>query len=171
MPPIIPISPVYSVVPPFLAQLDKVPASFLQQFLLVIVGILGGAAAVATVYGVIAKRRGSVQLDPPLPKPPFDIHTVPDAVTDRACHERHADVSRRLLSQDDEFKQLWERIRADKESADASARARSAGIYSKIDEVRKELAAANTSLRTEIMAGFKDVERTIGRLEGKLEKK
>lgn len=56
----------------------------------------------------------------------------------------------------------------DLQEAEHSARVRSAKLYEKIDETRKEMTTAQDEVRSEMQQGFKDMERALGRLEGKI---
>ena len=86
---------------------------------------------------------------------------------DFMAHASH--VEHRLDEQDHDRQALRAAIERDRAAWEQSARVRSAGIYAKIDEVRKELDTAHTALRTEITRNFQDTERALGRIEGKLQ--
>lgn len=94
------------------------------------------------------------------PKPPNDI-----------LEHGRRELERRVAAVESEVADLRRDLAHDRESAESSARSRSAGIYSKIDQVREEMLAKVDDLRIEVGQQFKDTERALGRIEGKLEKK
>jgi hypothetical protein len=150
--------------PMILAQIDKVSPTFLHQAALLFIGVLGGAASVAAIAGVVLKKRRLIEPQP------LEVRPSAEYVTTAFCSQRHEQTSRGLMEVTEQVRRLWERLERDKESFEVSARTRSAGIYNKIDEIRKELADANTTTREEMSKGFRDVERALGRLEGEIKR-
>jgi hypothetical protein len=146
-----------------LAQFTNANPQFLKDFIIVVVGILGLCAAGASIYGVLKKRRIEPQ--------PLEVRAAQDFVTREFCGQMHAETVRRVDDHTHQIERIWNTIKADKDAFEVSARARSAKIYEKIDEIRQELSEANVATRDCIGKGFQDVERAIGWLEGKIDGK
>lgn len=142
-----------------LAQLDKVDPGFLKQFMLLVIGALGAAGTVIAIQAARNKKR-DVSLDPPLPNPLL-VSKATEWATEALCAARHAE-SREAIA---EVRKAQE---ADRLREEQVQRSRSAGIYSKLEEFRKELSQQNAETRKEMQRGFQDIERSIGRLEGKV---
>lgn len=146
---------------PFTPILADISAT---EIILVACGIISAGAAVAGgVYGMTRKSQERIVTISPdgATKGELEAHKL-ECKTDRAS--------------------LWRKIDADRDSQIRSASDRSAGIYNKIDEVRKELTVMHeqarkdltdmhAETRKEMGQGFSDLERAIGKLEGKLEGK
>jgi hypothetical protein len=80
------------------------------------------------------------------------------------------ELERRVLAGETALANLRQDIAHDREQTEISARSRSAGVYNKVEEVRKELSCKVDELRDEVGQQFKDTERALGRIEGKLSK-
>jgi len=100
-----------------IANISEVPAEFLKSFVLLVLGLLGGGAAVWSVFG-----RKKQQIEPQ----PLQVS--------------QPDVQRRLDRHDEEITELWKTL-------------------------RKE----NTNIRAEMARTFQDMERSLGRIEGKID--
>jgi hypothetical protein len=79
------------------------------------------------------------------------------------------ELERRVTEVEKETADIRRGASHDREAAEVSARNRSAGIYNKMEEVRKELTGQVQVLREEVGKQFKDTERALGRIEGKLD--
>lgn len=97
---------------------------------------------------------------------PFVVEHAEKPVSEAQCAIHREDIIRRLNQQDQERAEM----RTKMDDAEKTARVRSAGIYTKIEEVRKELSTNTDELRAEMNRNFQDTERTLGRIEGKLDK-
>jgi hypothetical protein len=142
----------------FLAQLDKVNPTFLHQFLLVILGLLGGAAAAVGIYAALRKRKIEPQ--------PLEV----TAATRFTTMEAHGEVLRRLDGHDLDIRAIYEELKDDRSKNEVHASSRSANLHAKIEAVRTELDAKMDRLRVEVSKGFQDTERNIGKLEGLIQK-
>lgn len=78
------------------------------------------------------------------------------------------ELERRVSAAEGEIVKLREGQDHERALTEESARKRSAGIYIKMDELRKELSEKVDGLRDEVTQQFKDTERALGRIEGKL---
>jgi hypothetical protein len=78
------------------------------------------------------------------------------------------ELERRVSAAESAIGEVWKNISHDRESGEENARSRSAGIYKKIDEVRAEVSGKVDELRNQMTMQFKDTERALGRIEGKL---
>lgn len=125
-----------------------------------IVGWLACAAFLVMLYNQLAKARSNVLGDSKKVGPqPFVIEKAMEYATRDQLDKGVQTVQRRVDENAEQISKLWGALREDKAAAEANASRRSAGIYSKIDEVDKRMSK-----------GFQDVERAIGRLEGVLSK-
>jgi hypothetical protein len=118
------------------AQVNEVDASFLKQAVLLVIGLLGGAASVMAIAGYF--RRNKRVIEPQ----PFEVKEAPEFVTAGVCLEHKEAIERRLGQHDRQIEELWTTMRAE----DAAIRALMA----------KSLA---------------DIERSLGRIEGKLDRR
>lgn len=114
-----------------LLNIDGVPAEFVKNFLMLLLGLAGGAGAMWTVFG---RKRQTIEPQPLRVKKEAEFTTV------EACGQRHAEVDRRLDHHDGEIMEIWKTL-------------------------RKE----NTAIRQEMARTFQDVERSLGRIEGKID--
>lgn len=73
---------------------------------------------------------------------PLDVRTVPPGISPEACANLHQEIGRRLNSHDDQITQLWNLMRNE-----------------------------HAAIRTEMAHGFQSIDRSLGRIEGKLEEK
>lgn len=146
-----------------LGQMDKVQPTFLHQAVLLAIGLIGGAAGVASIIGVFLKKKRQIEPQP------LEVRAAAEFVTRDFCARQHEEWGRRQEELGVRVERLREVMSEDKTSFEANASRRSAGIYQKIDEVRKELTEANEETRKQMVRGFQDLERAIGRLEGKLD--
>lgn len=78
------------------------------------------------------------------------------------------ELERRVSQVESETADIRRGAAHERETSEVSARQRSAGIYNKIEEVRRELTGQVQELREEVGQQFKDTERALGRIEGKL---
>ena len=153
---------------PLMGQIQNVQPTSLHEFILIVAGLVGIGAGVAVIYRTVRKQRIEPQpLDVGIAGP-VTVKNDAGFVSQSLCQSLHSETDRRITRVEEDLLALHRELKTDRETSDVSARQRSAGIYSKIDEVRKELAAANEGTRGELARGFKDVERAIGRLEGKI---
>lgn len=133
--------------------------------IVILFALVGGANQIlALVSRVSGKARPTEIADQPV-----DIRIASEFVRKPDCDVHRGQLERRLEEQDRDRQDLRKMISADREKAEQTARIRTAGIYSKIDEVRKELTTAHGELRHELNRNFQDTERTLGRIEGKLQ--
>lgn len=96
-----------------LAQLQSVPPDFLKSFLLVVVGIIGGAAGLATTWRVLRPKpeTRSVSFEPPELTGDFRITPKGRHYSAEACDAKHQTVHQRLDGHDQQIKELWFTLR------------------------------------------------------------
>jgi hypothetical protein len=150
-----------------LAQIDKVPPVLLWQLAVLIAALIAIGAGATTIFSNLRKTKVTAELNPPFPE---SIETREQAsyVTEKVCAERHSTFCQRMENITSEIRSIWERIGKDRVDLENMARTRSAGLYQRIDEVRRELSTEQQAMRAEMQQGFKDIERAIGQLEGKI---
>src|SRR4051812_10824563 len=68
------------------------------------------------------------------------------------------EIDRRVQVAEHGLQQMREEMNRERELFEASARARSAAIYNKIDEMRKEVSQTNMALKDQVVKFFGDVE-------------
>jgi hypothetical protein len=120
----------------------------LKDVIIIGLAILGGAGMVKNLFG---KNTTAITPDP------LRIEKLDKFATRDFCEQRHSEVARRLDGHDGDIRALYAEIKTDRDANEIHASERSASIYEKIDEVRAEM-----------NSGFKDMERAIGRIEGKV---
>jgi hypothetical protein len=105
--------------------------------------VMGLLAGAGAVMSIVSARnkRREVRMDPPLPQP-LEVKPVSKYVTREDCVVSHGDFMRRLEGHDHEIEQLWTVLRRE-----------------------------NTEIRQEMRKCFADIERSLGRIEGKLDRK
>jgi hypothetical protein len=135
------------------ADLGQLPAGFLKDAMLlitaaVIIICLVVGAIVAVAMWTIERRRDLRELaeegQPPQPvaiEQPLAVQKVFPAASVRELKEKHDDHGRRLDAHDKEFTSLWNHVR---------------------DEDKE--------IRQEMTSKFDSISRSLGRIEGKLEK-
>jgi len=128
-----------------LAQIT--PAQW-SGFTVVLTALIAVAANIAIVWGLF-KRSDRRR----------EIHPQPLEIKEATQFASKKDLD-----------QLAAARQADMKELEISARARSSATYDKIDEIRIELTQANDATRAEMQKGFKDMERALGRLEGKIDR-
>jgi hypothetical protein len=81
-----------------------------------------------------------------------------------------AELNRRVRDLEEWRGDLIEKMDTDKADLLAAGEERARRIYRHVDEVRAEIGTTVDSIRGTMISGIKDVERAIGRLEGKIDK-
>ena len=71
-----------------LAQIQSADPNFLKQFVLVVLGMIGGAGALATVYGALRNKRIEPQ--------PLEVKAAQTFVSREHCTTLHAQASDRM---------------------------------------------------------------------------
>ncbi|HOC56645.1 MAG TPA: hypothetical protein PKI20_13565 [Verrucomicrobiota bacterium] len=145
------------------AQLNDVPPDFLKWLALAVIALIGGAAGIASIYSSIRRHRVEPQ--------PLLVKGADEHVSKEFCAHLHSETVRRVDEHSRQIELIWEHIVKQKEETEAAARARSAKIYEKIEEVRTELSRDSKRQLEMVSKGFQDLERAIGHLEGKLNSK
>jgi len=87
---------------------------------------------------------------------PLSVKESHALVTEKQCHDRHITI-------EDQIRDLRSLRMDDVKTAGASREK----MYQAMKEVRSELSEAHDRLRNTMAKGFADIERSIGRLEGK----
>jgi hypothetical protein len=129
------------------------PPESYQSIGWIVAVFLGLCVGIYYLLEIIAKLRGKS------PQPP-----------NKQLDSAQKDLERRVNMVEGAIIGVRKEMADSQEKIEVSARSRSNGIYAKIEDVRHELSAAQESTRSEMHRGFQDIERTLGRLEGKLEK-
>lgn len=80
------------------------------------------------------------------------------------------ELERRISAVEKEQAESRKESQHEKEQGESTARASRAALYKKVDDVRAELVTKVDDLRDEMTSQFKDTERALGRIEGKLDK-
>lgn len=136
-----------------------VPADFWKNSIIVALVIFGVVMTVLN-YRKRGEKSSVSVADQPVAATisgPVQTLSVDKFATRDFCEMQHKEVTRRLDGHDSDIRALYDEIKTDRDANEVHASARSASIYEKIDEVRSEM-----------NAGFKDMERALGRLEGKV---
>ena len=108
------------------------------------------SVVISVVFGILASRR----------RPPLSEELPQRYVSKEELRLVQSDLPERYATKDDlrgAVDSMAARVEAE--------RANRARIYEKVDDLRKELTAEITAIRTEIGKSFTAVERTLGRLE------
>ena len=129
-------------------DLSSVNPITLKDVIIIGLALLGAAGMIKNLFG---KNTTNIAPDP------LRIEKLDKFATRDFCEQRHHEVTRRLDGLDGHVRAIYDEIKKDRDANEIHASERSASIYEKIDEVRSEM---NT--------GFKDMERAIGRIEGKV---
>jgi hypothetical protein len=151
------------------AQISDVPGEQVKNVLLVLGWLLGLGML---VYGKWNKQKVQVA-DQPVDVSvagPVTVQKEERYVPKALCVQLHASTDQRITKVERDLGDLTTEFRAQRAQAEASARARSAGLYDKIDQVRLELAGQVSGLRAQFDTMRMDTERALGRIEGKLDK-
>ena len=92
-----------------LAQIQTVDPNFLQSFALVVAGLIGGAAGVATVWRVFhtKEEKRTVQFQPPELSGNFTVTPKGRGFSAESCDAKHHAIEHRLSSHDQQIKELW----------------------------------------------------------------
>ena len=146
----------------FAAGVDSVPADLLKSLLIV------GLATSTVVLGWLQysarreSRRVTVDDQPVAARidGPVNTLTLDKLATRDFVAERFVETTRRLDGHDGDIRALYGEIKTDRAANEAHASARSAAIYTKIDAVQAEM-----------QKGFRDMERSLGRLETRMTEK
>lgn len=144
-----------------LAQMQTVEPGFLHQFLLVVLGLLGGAAAVVGMYAALRKKKIEPQ--------PFEVAEAQRFSTVESCHAAHSEVARRLDGHDTDIRAIYAELKGDRAQNEIHASQRASALYAKIEDVRKDLDARLSGMSDRVNRGFADQERAIGNVEGMLD--
>jgi len=144
-----------------LAQMQTVEPGFLHQFLLVVLGLLGGAAAVVGMYAALRKKKIEPQ--------PFEVAEAQRYSTVESCHAAHSEVARRLDGHDTDIRAIYAELKGDRAQNEIHASQRASALYAKIEDVRKDLDARLSGMSDRVNRGFADQERAIGNVEGMLD--
>ena len=89
-------------------------------------------------------------------------------MTQEQCNLSHQGITRQVNEHGTQIEKIWATIRDERVNIEQSARGRSDKIYAQIETTRKELTDAITGTQHEMRKGFQDLERAIGRLEGRV---
>jgi hypothetical protein len=116
------------------------------------------ATAVGTLTLVRYLRREPAEIR--IPDQPLRTRVEPAYVTQEHCATSHLEMQRNIDSHARSIEQIWDVIRQDRADAEVHASQRSASLYKTIDGVKDAMTA-----------GFARLERSIGRIEGKIDTK
>lgn len=132
-----------------LAQIDKVNPTFLHQFALVCLGLLGGVAAAVGIWAAVRKRPISPQ---PLVTKEEERFATRDFVAERAD-----EVNRRLAGHDQDIRDLYAELKRDREASEIHASQRSSAIYQEIGTVREGLSKKIDAQTSEFHQAIRDL--------------
>ena len=130
------------------AQLTNTAPEHVKDFILIGIALFG---VVALAWGMVKKNTTTVAPDP------LRVQKADGTVSREFCAQIHGDTTRRLDGHDKDIRDIYAELKRDREANENHASARSSAIYGEIRKVSEEM-----------NRGFRDVERTLGRLETKL---
>jgi hypothetical protein len=122
--------------------------------------VAGNVALVITLIAMFARKKEARVISPQ----PLIIEQASRGVTERECLSRHDQSSVQigaLSMQLSEIRTL--RVQDSKDSGAAREK-----LYAAIKDVRLEVTSMHEASRREMSVGFQDIERALGRLEGKI---
>ena len=124
-----------------LAQMQTVEPGFLHQFLLVVLGLLGGAAAVVGMYAALRKKKIEPQ--------PFEVAEAQRFSTVESCHAAHSEVARRLDGHDTDIRAIYAELKGDRAQNEihASQRASAGGSATVADRPTRRAPGASAASR------------------------
>lgn len=154
------------------SDINNADANLLKQ-LAIIGGWVFGIVMSALMYQLGKRKKDIAIADQPIATTAtvngtIQTLSVEKFVTRDFCDLRHNELTRRLDGHDAEIASLRDDAKQDRADGEVHASARSATIHRKIEDVRTELTGHINALRTEMSGGFKAVERSLGRIEGKV---
>jgi hypothetical protein len=124
-----------------LAQgVDAVPASFIKNLMIVMLAALGGAGVVVGMYAVFRKKGIEPQPLGVEVEGGVQVEKRTQFVPKPTCKILHNEVDRRLAEHDKSIQSLWSTMREEDERT-----------------------------RAQLNKSFNDIERSLGRIEGKLD--
>jgi hypothetical protein len=132
---------------PFLAQIPNAPATTFKDVL----DVLGWLVVIAGVIIASAWYLKNMQ------RPDGSITPQPLVVKHAEDLAHKEELIELKKSTEDKLDSMRDESKLDRSK-----------LYEKVDEVRKELTNMHEDTRDEMNRGFKDLERAIGRLEGKI---
>lgn len=140
-----------------LGQIDKVSPTFLHQAVLLFIGVIGGAAGVASVIGIFLKRKRQIEPQP------FVVTEATEFMPRRECRGLHTALDQALTD--------MRLVRArDAQEGNDSRKA----LYQQIEGVRKEMGEmerrlnADDEKRTQALhERINDILEAVGELRGR----
>ena len=119
--------------------------------------------------------RGGKKQSRALEPDPLRVQTVPDLVTRDAFDKAHSHLVKRLDGHDKAIEAIRQEMKTDRENSESAARVRSAGIYNRIDDLRRELGDKMDAIRVEskndtagVHKRINDVLHAVGELKGRM---
>lgn len=154
------------------SDINNADPNLLKQ-LAIIGGWVFGIVMSVLMYQLGKRKKDVLIADQPIATSTTVTGTVQTLSMDKFatrdfCDMRHDEITRRLDGHDAEISALRDDAKQDRADGEVHASARSATIHRKIEDVRTELTGHINALRTEMSGGFKAVERSLGRIEGKV---
>ena len=146
-----------------------VPADFWKNIIIVALIVFSVVMAVLN-YRKRGEKSSISVADQPVAATisgPVQTLSVDKFATRDFCEMRHVEVTRRLDGHDNEIANLRATAKEDRADNQIHASQRSQTIHKKIEDVRTELTGKIDGLRHEMSSGFGDIERALGRIEGK----
>ena len=135
-----------------MAQIQNVQPTFLHQATLLLIGVLSGGAAVATIIGVFLKRRNEIHPQP------LEVKEAQKFVTREHCDQVHQMTGSQMLEVKASLGELRGKMERDKQEAGFSRKAIYAEIKSTnegtrqhIEDVRKELSADINDVKDKLL--------------------
>lgn len=123
-----------------LAQIPNVDPKNLQDFV-VLLSVLVGLVATAVGGFIMLRKAGNTAAEARVISPqPLQIESVAKLVTRDQCEALHMSLADHLARHEKSIESLWGTVRTE-----------------------------HTKIREEMNRAFKDIDRTLGRIEGKLE--
>ena len=152
-----------------LSQLNSPQPEFAGYTLAFVVGLTAAAAS------IVAMIRGGKKQSRALEPDPLRVQTVPDLVTRDAFDKAHSHLVKRLDGHDKAIEAIRQEMKTDRENSESAARVRSAGIYNRIDDLRRELGDKMDAIRVEskndtagVHKRINDVLHAVGELKGRM---
>lgn len=136
------------IITPILAEssLQGVTGDYFKSFMTVAGWLLG---IVAVIWGL---RQRTTRIEPD----PLRVEKIDKLATREFCQAKHTEVERRLLGHDQDIAALRADMKEDRRNNEIHASQRSAGLHSKIDNVRIELSEKIDGMEARIIATLKN---------------
>jgi hypothetical protein len=126
-----------------IAQLSGADALHVKDFLIIALAL---AMPIIAIIGLVLGGKRKIEPDP------LRVQKVENLVTKDFCLTSHNQIYQRLDGHDQQIGAIRQEMKHDRETSESAARVRSAGIYNKMDDNRRELSDKIDALPAQLIA-------------------